>query len=96
MMFPSTFKQDVAIIWDPLSKNLNDTLCVIERYSSSGLQISYMQMLGYGIFFIVLQESDTALIVFYKGGKPLANAEEMTDHMLESRDRIYEIMQVKK
>ena len=77
IVFPETFKEDVAAIWEPLSKNLDDMLTVVARYSSFGLNSLYSEMLGYGIIFLILPMSDTALIVFVKGDKPAV--EEMAE-----------------
>lgn len=88
IMFPPDFKQEVSNIWEPLSRNLNDMLSLVSKYSEVGLKRSYTEMLGFGALFSVLGASDTALIVFLKGGEPLKNAVQLSDDMEETRDKI--------
>jgi len=66
IMFPESFKKDAGPVWEPLSKTLNDTLSLVEKYCSYNLDKICVQVLGYGIAFYVLGSSDTALIVFVK------------------------------
>jgi hypothetical protein len=67
--FPPTFMEDVAPIWEPLSRNIDDMLLLVSKYSQTGLRRSYTELLGYGVIFVVLANTDTALIAFIKGDK---------------------------
>jgi len=64
VMFPESFKQDVAGLWEPLEGAIDEILILISEKSMYNLDRVYLEMLGYGIFFVVLASSDTALIIF--------------------------------
>jgi hypothetical protein len=64
VMFPESFKESVSEIWEPLGGALDDILNMISEKSSYNLDRVYLEMLGYGVLFCVLTDSDTALIIF--------------------------------
>ena len=85
IMFPQSFKEEVAGVWEPLSKNVDDMLLLVSRYSQVGLNRSYTEILGYGVFFLALPGSDTALIAFVKEDDPLKEAAQITAQMEKTR-----------
>jgi len=88
IMFPETFKEEVSGIWTPLSKDLNDMLLMVAKYSSVGLNRIYTELLGYGVALVVLSMSDTALIVFIKDDNPLQGLDAIIADMEQTRDRL--------
>ena len=89
MMFPESFKEDVADIWEPLSKNIDDMLSLVAKYGQIGLKKSYTELLGYGVYFGVVSMSDTALIVIVKGDNPLEYAKDIVGLQDETNKKIY-------
>ncbi|MBU0762800.1 MAG: hypothetical protein KKD39_07215 [Candidatus Altiarchaeota archaeon] len=87
IMFPETFKEEAAIVWDPLSKNLDDMLIQVKKYGELGLERSYSELLGYGMCFKTLKASDTALVVIAKG-KGLENIRQTMEYMDESSEKM--------
>ncbi|MFH1125487.1 MAG: hypothetical protein V1703_00025 [Candidatus Altiarchaeota archaeon] len=66
IMFPDSFKNDVGEIWEPLGKTIDEVLCIISENGVFNLNRLYFEMLGFGVLFYVLSNSDTALVVFIK------------------------------
>lgn len=93
LMFPETFRQDVASIWEPLSRNVNDMLYLVNRYGNVGLNRMYTDILEYGAAFTVLSMSDTALIVFLKGQDTLEDTVRLTKDMQAARDEILKLLE---
>jgi hypothetical protein len=91
IMFPESFKEEVSSIWNPLSKNVNDNLLMVAKYSNVGLQRTYTELLGYGVVLVVLSMSDTALIVFMKDDNPLKEIALIVDDMEKTRDQLLNI-----
>jgi len=87
IMFPESFKEEVSTLWDPISKNLDDMLTVVAEYSGIGLNRLYSEILGFGVFFLPLTGSDTALIVFVTGADPLKESANLLDDMAATRDK---------
>jgi hypothetical protein len=94
MMFPENFKEEVSDIWDPLSRSMNEVLSMVEKFSEIGMKRAYTEMLGYGIFFMVLEKSDTALVALVKEKEPLKIASEVMGELDSTAKRIYRIMGV--
>jgi len=90
IMFPPNFKEEISTVWDPLSKNVDDVLSMVARYSSLGLKRMYSEILGYGIFFVALPASDTALAVFTKEENNMRDFETLMGYMDGTVDRILE------
>jgi hypothetical protein len=90
IMFPEDFKDEVSTVWEPLSNNLDDMLDIVGRYSMLGLGRLYSEVLGFGIFFLPLPMSDTALIVFVKGEDPIKDASRLMEEMEATKKRILE------
>ena len=88
IMFPESFKQDVGVFWEPLSRNLNDVLIMVGKYGSLGQKRLYSEIFGYGMLFLVVEMSDTALVVFIKGERPLAGIGGLLDDMEATKDNI--------
>jgi hypothetical protein len=88
IVFPETFKDDVAPIWGPLSASIDDMLGLVSRHSESGLEMTYMQMLGFGGLFLVLDTSDTALIALIRGADGMEKARNMLPDMELTRKKI--------
>jgi hypothetical protein len=88
IMFPQSFKDEVATIWGPLSVNINDMLLMIDRQSGVGLNRMYTEVLGLGVFFLVIGASDTALIAFVRGENPLKDAAKIMDDLEAARAKI--------
>jgi hypothetical protein len=66
IMFPETFKKDAGPVWEPLSKALDHMLSIVESYSNYNLDKMFIEVLGFGVGFYILDTSDTALIIFIK------------------------------
>jgi hypothetical protein len=92
IMFPESFKEDAAPIWDPLSKNLDDMLLLVKKYGEIGLEKSYSEILGYGMLFKVLKNSDTALVAIIKKRDSLEGVCDIMDEMEKSCESIYKII----
>ena len=83
------FKIEVTETWDVLRDVLNEFFSIIERYSRNGLDKAYFEMGRYGVFFYVLESSDTALVAI--SGKEAEKSS--IEHMLEkARGRIVGII----
>lgn len=92
MMFPEHFKEEVSDVWEPLSRSLDDVLAMVARYSPVGMRRAYTEVLGYGAYFLVLENSDTALIALVKSKEPLTDALALVAEMDSSARDIYKIM----
>ena len=88
MMFPDTFKEDVADVWDPLSKSVNGILEIVSKFGGYGLKRSYIQILGFEVYFKVIADSDTALMVFVKTEVPYGDVNFISACLDESSMRI--------
>lgn len=93
VMFPETFKQDAAAIWEPLSKNLNELLLIVRDYGGVGLRHLYTDILGFEVYFKVIHMSDTALMVIRKVETPMQGAEDVIKVMDEQVKNICDIME---
>jgi hypothetical protein len=91
IIFPSTFKDEVAYVWEPLSRSMDDMLGMVGRYSYTGLTRGYLELLGFGVLFMAFPMSDTALIVFVKSEKPLEEAVEVLKEAEATRDKILKV-----
>ncbi len=94
MMFPKSFKEDVADVWEPLSKNINDMLVLVEKYGNMGLKKSYTEILGYGCLFYILENSDTALIAVMKGENTLEDSANISADMGKYCKSICELVSI--
>ena len=88
IMFPPTFMNDVADVWEPLSKSVDDLLLLVGKYSHFGVARLYLELLGFGVFFLPLPMSDTALVVFAKGGSPIEESGGIMAEMESTRESI--------
>jgi hypothetical protein len=92
IVFPTNFKDDVAGVWEPLSRQVDDMLVIVSKYSPLGLSRGYSHMLGYGALFTALGQSDTALIVFLKGDDRCGGLQEIAALADEAKDRIMGVL----
>lgn len=95
IVFPEDFKREVIDVWEPLSANINDQLTLVQKYCYYGLSMAVSQMVGYVVLFMVLGESDTALVVFFKEPVGLKGIEDKMDRVRETRDRILRMVEEK-
>ncbi|MDD5111643.1 MAG: hypothetical protein PHG85_03795 [Candidatus Altiarchaeota archaeon] len=66
VMFPESFKVDMMASWEPVERAVDGLLNIISGSSVFHPERAYLEMLGYGISFHILSNSDTALILFFK------------------------------
>lgn len=88
VMFPPDFKAEVAELWGPLSDSVDNILGFVGRYSDVGISKAYVELLGYGMAFLPLPGSDTAVIVFIGGKGPLKTALDVMPEMESAREWI--------
>jgi len=96
IMFPESFKQEVVGLWEPLGKTIDDVLAIVSEKGSYQLDRAYFDMLGYGVSFHVLADSDTALIVIMQhAGKndPMAFVVDKLKEICSVRDKIVKIIE---
>lgn len=91
ILFPADFKTKVSAVWDPLSRNIDDMLTIVQKYSSLGQTRLYSEMLGFGTVYLPLPMTDTALIVFVKEEDPLKAATPCIEDMEQARKAILEL-----
>jgi hypothetical protein len=92
MMFPESFKADVAQIWEPLSENINMALSQICSSGEMGLKRAYIEILGYGIFFRVISQSDTAVVVLANDENPTRLTDKIIPLIDEAESKICAII----
>lgn len=68
IMFPESFKREILELWEPVESAVDQILNVISEKSSYNLERAYIEMLGHGISFYVMPNSDTALVLFIRLG----------------------------
>ncbi|MFH0862076.1 MAG: hypothetical protein V1875_03505 [Candidatus Altiarchaeota archaeon] len=91
ILFPADFKTEVSSVWEPLSRNIDDMLTVVQKYSCIGQTRLYSEILGFGTVYLPLPMTDTALIVFVKEEDPLKAATPCIADMETTRKAILEI-----
>ena len=91
ILFPETFKNEASQVWEPLSKNVDDMLSIVDKYSYLGQKRLYSELLGFGAFFLPFPMTDTALIVFVKCADPLAAVSTCLEDMEKTHKRITEL-----
>ena len=69
IMFPESFKKDVAELWEPLGSTIDEIICIISEKGQYCLDKAFFEMLGYSVSFNILCNSDTAFIVFARSTK---------------------------
>jgi hypothetical protein len=68
VMFPESFKVEMVESWEPVERAVDQVLHIISDSSVYRPECAYVEMLGYGIYFEILPNSDSALIIFLKAG----------------------------
>lgn len=66
IMFPESFKQEMLELWEPVESTINQVLDIISEKSSYNFEKAYIEILGHGVAFYVMPNSDTALILFIR------------------------------
>ncbi len=91
LLFPESFKKEIADIWEPLSLAMDDILGLVGMHSDFGLDNVHIELLHYGVGFCVLGNSDTALIIFIpkrKGHEPSEVFSKNIENIRIARDKI--------
>jgi len=92
IMFPPEFKDEVSVIWEPLSRDVDDMLALVAKYNGVGLTRGYTEILGYGVLLSAITGSDTSVVLFIKDAEPLNSAGELAPSVEESKRRILALL----
>lgn len=90
IMFPDSFKKRASPIWSPLSCVLQSMLIMVAENMECPLDRMYVELFDFSILFLILPNTDTALIVIYDK-KSLKQAEQLLAPMQGARDRILSV-----